>query len=145
MIDDKIVYVTAGGRKLPLCYNLGACKEIAAKLGDTTSVFDLFRGGEDAAEKEIREAIGAEEKKKDIQLMDVLPYIVGCLARGGQARTGDKGEPVTEAWIEANIFPSELPEITVAICEALAKGLEVEHGSGKDKEVDLVQEQIEKN
>lgn len=146
MNNDRIVYVEAGGRKLPLCYNLGACVEIARKLGSTTAIFDLFSGAMSEEEKRIREEIsGKTETAEKPDLVAVLPFLVACLARNGQKRLGATDEPITEEWVNANVYPSDVSELTFAVCQALSAGLDMEHGTGQDAEVDVVQEEIEKN
>lgn len=146
MINDRIIYAEAGGRQLPLCYNLGACVEIAHRLGSSTAIFDIFSGAMSEEEKQIREEIsGKAEAAEKPDLMELLPFLVACLARHGQKRLGATDEPITEEWIGDHVYPSDVQELTLAVCQALSAGLGMEHGDGQDAEVDVVQEEIEKN
>lgn len=146
MEPERIIYTEAGGRKLPLCYNLGACAEITERLGSQSAIFELFNESEHAEEKEVREAMGVPEpEKKGGNLMSVLPFIVACLARNGQKRLGIANDLVTEEWVKANVYPYEIENLTFAVCQALYAGIVMEHGGEGSGEVDVVQEQIEKN
>ncbi len=155
---QKITYCIIDETQLPLLFTLGAEMQIAERLGSTDMLFDLFRGEESEAEREVRLEIEKDMKPEEIEardkreaekqdrqkgLMDVLPFVISTLARQGQLYLGDP-PTITEEWINLHARPADIEPMTLAMCKALSAGLDTRHKTEKD-DVDLVAEAIEKN
>ncbi len=151
----KITYCIIDDAQLPLLFTLGAEMEIADRLGSVDTLFDVFKGEESEAEREIRLEIekgmtaeqlatrNADKPEGGVRLLDVLPFTIAVLARQGQQYLGEK-PTITEEWLRLHARPADIEPLTLAMCKAISAGLTMQHQTGSG-DVDMVAEAIEKN